>query len=165
MRAHYIQRAHCMHMHMHMNARASHLYLHTRGCASLVSRGARNTLVTFPRGMTSFPWARAVMRLRGAKTPRIRRQNKPEERFAVSRPPIVCLCCLIYFMFYAGRESSINRELQVSTSSFWWTGYQKIEDGGLIDLFGTYVRNFVSLETDARMYNWITYGSLYLNEK
>lgn len=36
---------------------------------------------------------------------------------------------------------------------------------GLIDLFGTYVRNFVSLETDARMYNWITYGSLYLNVK
>lgn len=159
-------------------------YIHTRTLCAHAYRCARITLtlpyawlrlVSIARraqharnvftGMTSFSWARAVMRLRGAKTPRIRRQNKPEERFAVSRPPIVCPCCLIYFMFYAGRESSINRELQVSTTSFWWTGYRKIEDGGLIDLFGTYVRNFVSLETDARMYNWITYGSLYLNVK
>lgn len=161
MRAHNIQRAHCTHM--HADARASHLYPHTRGCASLVSRGARNTLVTFPRGDDVIPVGTRRDALTRGKNPA---DTPPKQTRRTLRgfPASYCLPMLLNIL-YAGRESSINRELQVSTTSFWWTGYRNVEDGGLIDLFGTYVRNFVSLETDARTYNWTTYGSLYLNVK
>lgn len=114
MRAHNIQRAHCTHM--HADARASHLYPHTRGCASLVSRGARNTLVTFPRGDDVIPVGTRRDALTRGKNPA---DTPPKQTRRTLRgfPASYCLPMLLNIL-YAGRESSINRELQVSTTSF-----------------------------------------------
>lgn len=141
MRAHYIQRAHCMHM--HTNARASHLYLHTRGCASLVSRGARNAR-NVSTGDDVIPVGTRRDALTRGKNPA---DTPPKQTRRTLRgfPASHCLPMLLNIL-YAGRESSINQELQVSTTSFWWTGYQRIEDW--IDWFIWHIRQKFCLSRD-----------------